>query len=830
MTSLGAGYVAPLTSSSFAGAAKKVDPIPKKELELEDALKLQRLLIEGFSDKEFQQKLKLIDERLKHKKGQLAVERSNLFLTVQNKVLPNFGFLDGQKGVVQMVEALQSKKLLTSTEFIENNFTCNKLLGIPTPGVPGENKESESSQSTVTVKHAIKQSETVKVTVTPTTTLAQIKEAVSHKLGRPDIMKKGRIVKKDEETGYFAGEKETAKIGQRKTILLIGVEDLKATRQVPNISKEQALEIVESIRNAYAGEAVQRGLLQSQWIVAEASDADKWNKDAVDRMFKIVLPSFGFDGSREGWRDFQNMVGQYCADEKFFEAYNGTLSFLEGDTANVEQLFQKSGGTLLQRPAGGIYLRQNLGPNVPSLATGEVFAVRTAHRTQERWAALPSLVLNDRRPSSIPTVIVDPSVRYQTVLGFGGSFTESSASLFTGMSAANQARLVDSCFDTAVGLGYYVARMHINSCDFSDGDWSCCDKEGDTNLYSFSVERYKRAIFPLMHKCQDAAGGSLMLVASPWSPPKWMKDNASMLSGGKLKYNMRDCWSRFYIRFAKEMQAEGLPLWALTVQNEPLAHTPWENCLYSAEEERDFVRDHLGPALKNSGPGGLDVKLFVHDHNREDMLARARCIYADPLAAQYVYGVAFHWYGDPRYETWVDKAGMLCYDNVLRVHELRPEKHLIMTEATQEGGPHVGEWQVGERYAENIIKDLNNWTEAWIDWNLWLDKKGGPNHVSNFCSAPILVDPAKDLVIFQPSYFYIGHFSRYIQPGAQRILCSSSRDALETTAFANPDGTMVCVVLNQTSQPIDFWLEVGVGRATSTTAIAHSITTYIFRC
>merc|ERR1712151_604190 len=202
-------------------------------------------------------------------------------------------------------------------------------------------------------------------------------------------------------------------------------------------------------------------------------------------------------------------------------------------------------------------------------------------------------------------------------------------------------------------------------------------------------------------------------------------------------------------------------IWGISVQNEPEASQRWESCIYSAEDERDFVRDFLGPALEASM---LDVRLLVWDHNRDGMFARAKAIYTDPEAAKYVWGVGFHWYGDPRFESWPDKAGQLCFENVQRVHELRPDKHLVMTEACQEGGPHVGDWQLGERYAENIIKDLNGWTEAWIDWNLLLDSKGGPNHAGNLCSAPIIADPKHDSLMFQSSYYYIGQFSRYIHP------------------------------------------------------------------
>eukprot|EP00415_Alexandrium_ostenfeldii_P001651 UN1651 len=208
------------------------------------------------------------------------------------------------------------------------------------------------------------------------------------------------------------------------------------------------------------------------------------------------------------------------------------------------------------------------------------------------------------------------------------------------------------------------------------------------------------------------------------------------------------------------------------------------------------------------------------------MFERAQTVYGDLAAASYVWGVGFHWYGDPRYETW-PALPQVCFENVGRVHELRPDKHLIMTEACQENGPHLGEWRIAERYGMNIIEDLNHWTEGWIDWNLILDDKGGPNHADNYCSAPIIVDTARDVVFFLPSYYYIAHFSRYIRAGAQRVLCAADRDVLRATAYVNPDGTLVVVVLNED----DLWVDLSIklaGEAVHAAAPAHSITTYIF--
>lgn len=494
-------------------------------------------------------------------------------------------------------------------------------------------------------------------------------------------------------------------------------------------------------------------------------------------------------------------------------------------------------GTLAYSLFGGVALLVEeaapLPPMEPSMPRF-VRVVRTAKSTGERFAALPPLQLQSGMPggpggkqqlvfASDPAVVLDETVQYQTFLGFGGSFTETSAELLLEMAAEKQEQILRAYFDEESGLGYTLGRLHMGSCDFSRGNWSCVEVPGDVELESFSIARYEQAILPMLRRARATAGRPLLLMASPWSPPYWMKDHGSMMKGGKLRPEYRTAWAKYYVKFAEAFKEAGMPLWALSVQNEPHAQTPWENCFYTHEEERDFVRDHLGPALNASG---LDLKLLIWDHNRDDMLLRAKAIFDDPEAEKYVWGVAYHWYGDNRYEMWPAREGQLLFDNLRRVHELRPDKHIVMSESCQENGPRIGDWRMGERYGEAIIRDLNNWLEAWIDWNLILDPAGGPNHVYNYVSAPVIADARRGRVLFLSSYYYIGHFSRYIRPGARRILAGSNRDALETVAFQNPDGSLVLVVMNQGDYDIGFYLQHGSEGAKSE-APARSISTFV---
>lgn len=396
--------------------------------------------------------------------------------------------------------------------------------------------------------------------------------------------------------------------------------------------------------------------------------------------------------------------------------------------------------------------------------------------------------------SGLPRVWVDSRRRFQTLEGFGGAFTEAAAVAWQQLGPAQRAAVLRDCFDPARGHGYMLCRVHMNSCDFSLGNYAHVETPGDTDLASFSIARDQQALIPFIQAAQQVAGRPLKLLVSPWSPPPWMKTNGQMNQGGRLLPQYANAWARCFVRFIQAYQDAGVPVWGVSVQNEPDATQRWDSCLYSAEEERDFVRDHLGPELAAAGLG--HVRIVIWDHNRDLMVERASVVLSDPEAARYVWGTGFHWYGEDH------------FDHVQLLHDAWPDKQLLFTEGCQEGGPHLGSWDLGERYARSMINDLNRWTVGWIDWNLLLDQSGGPNHVGNLCSAPILADTDNDRLLHQSSYFYLGHFSRFIQPGARRVLCAATREVLEATAFANPDGTVATVVMNRSETPAPFVLQI----------------------
>ena len=441
----------------------------------------------------------------------------------------------------------------------------------------------------------------------------------------------------------------------------------------------------------------------------------------------------------------------------------------------------------------------------------------TAKDTAHRLAAQAPLFVDAIGDSILPTVLIDRSVVFQEMEGFGGAFTEAAAVTWRKMSAANQQLILEAYFGRESGHGYSLCRTHINSCDFSLGNYACAEVPGDLELKHFSIERQRSALLPMMREAQALAGEKIKLLASPWSPPAWMKTNGQMNGGGKLKPECRQVWADHYVRFIQEYEKEGVSTWGLTVQNEPAAAQRWDSCVYSGEEERDFVRDYLGPTLHRAG---LErIKIIIWDHNRDLLVHRARTAYSDAEAAKYIWGTGFHWYADDKFE------------NLQFHHDAWPEKKLLFTEGCQEGGAHLGSWALGERYGRSMIHDFNRWTAGWIDWNLVLDETGGPNHVNNLCSAPILANPQTDTVIFQSSYYYIGHFARFVRPGARRILCATSQDNLQATAFVNRDGQMVVIAMNSTDEELTFTLDFVESDSSSTAMLpAHAIATYLVDC
>ncbi len=446
----------------------------------------------------------------------------------------------------------------------------------------------------------------------------------------------------------------------------------------------------------------------------------------------------------------------------------------------------------------------------------------TAESTTFRLTATDTLTFTPSEPTSEGKiyVFVDPRRTFQPFIGIGGALTDAAAETFAKLPAAPQDELLSAYYSTDRGIGYTLGRTNIHSCDFSSESYTYVD-EGDKDLKSFSIAHDLRYRIPLIKRAMAASGNKLRLFASPWSPPAFMKDNNDMLHGGHLRPEYARAWARYFAKFVESYRKEGVPVWGVTIQNEPMATQTWESCVFQASDERDFLKNHLGPVMAQEGLLGK-VNIIVWDHNRDLIIQRALAIFEDSAAAKYAWGIGFHWYED-----W--SGGQQMYGNVALVSRLYPDKHILFTEGTPAtfDSTGYGRWSLGEAYGRSMINDFNSGAEGWTDWNILLDEHGGPNHVGNFCFAPIHADTRTGTLIYTNSYYYIGHFSKFIRPRARRILASPSRSMLLTTGFVNQDGKVVVVVMNPTAKGGPYNLTVGAA-SVEIESRPHSIQTVVF--
>jgi len=421
---------------------------------------------------------------------------------------------------------------------------------------------------------------------------------------------------------------------------------------------------------------------------------------------------------------------------------------------------------------------------------------------------------------SQPCVFVDTTKKFQSFIGIGGALTDASAETFAKLPETAQQEFLTAYYDAQKGIGYTFGRTSINSCDFSSDTYTYI-ADNDTALNTFKVQHDMKYRIPFIKQVFDRVGGMFPIFVSPWSPPAWMKDNNNMLQGGHLLPQCRQVWANYFVKFIQTYEKLGIPIWGLTPQNEPLAKQTWESCIYTTAEECNFIKYFLGPTLQKAGMG--DKKLIIWDHNRDLIYERASGILNDSDAAKYVWGIGFHWY-----ETWA--GGGMMFNNLRYVYESFPDKQLVFTEGCAETfkKEKLDEWRLGEKYGYSMINDFNNGTVAWCDWNVLLDENGGPNHVGNFCFAPIHADTPSGKLIYTNSYYYIGHFSKFIRPGAKRIISSSNRDSLLTTAFLNTDGKIAVVVMNLTDAEVDYNLYLS-GKYVPASSLPHSISTLMIQ-
>jgi glucosylceramidase len=413
-------------------------------------------------------------------------------------------------------------------------------------------------------------------------------------------------------------------------------------------------------------------------------------------------------------------------------------------------------------------------------------------------------------------ISVLPEEKFQTITGFGGSFTEASAYLLNQLSLENRNKILEAYFGET-GARYSLTRTHMNSCDFSLGNYSYAPVAGDIDLQHFSIEEDMDDIIPMIKDAMAISKEGFKIISSPWTAPPWMKDNKDW-KGGKLLPEYYPTWALFFSKYIDAYRAEGIDIWAFTVENEPLGNdSNWESMHFTPQEQNDFVINHLGPRLRADGQ---EVKIFGFDQNRDDeMIKWVDEMYDNETARDFYDGTAVHWYAS----TYDYFPEVLQY-----AHQKAPDKYLINTEACVDA--EVPHWQNDAwywakeatdwgwdwapekykhrhpkyvpvfRYARDIIGCLNNWVDGWVDWNMVLDRQGGPNWAKNWCVAPVIVDPQADEVYFTPLYYTLAHFSRFIRPGALRIGFNNPDESLMVTAAQNPDGSIAVVIFNPEEQ------------------------------
>lgn len=423
------------------------------------------------------------------------------------------------------------------------------------------------------------------------------------------------------------------------------------------------------------------------------------------------------------------------------------------------------------------------------------------------------------------TIIVNSELEFQTITGFGGAFTESSASVLNLLSKENRDRVLSAYFSDS-GAQYSLTRTHMNSCDFSLGHYSYTPVPNDTSLQFFSISEDTADLIPMIKAAQAYSTEGFKIIASPWTASPWMKDNKDWY-GGKLLPAYYDTWARSFVKYAQSYAEIGIPIWAFTVENEPLGNDAhWESMHFSPIEMAEFVTYHLGPRLKQNN---IPIHVLVYDQNRgRELNEWAEALLKDTALSPYIYGTAVHWYTST--VDWFPAS-------LQNTHELAPNKSIIHTEGCIDAEvPHWNEdawywekeatdwgwdWAAEKdkkdhpkyvpcfRYARDIIGCMNNWVEGWVDWNMVLNTSGGPNLAQNWCIAPVIADTEKDEVYFTPLYYVLCHFSKYIRPNAVRIsITPPTIDGLHATAFRNVDGSKVVVVFNESDQPVPYNLNV----------------------
>lgn len=420
---------------------------------------------------------------------------------------------------------------------------------------------------------------------------------------------------------------------------------------------------------------------------------------------------------------------------------------------------------------------------------GEVFQMRIkAYQTgfldgKPNQQTLECKMQNDSGTQERDIVNLYPDVTHQTIRGFGGAITEAVGHTLLQMPASARGQILRDVFG-AEGLRYRMVRTSIDSCDFALEQYEASSSPDA----AFALTHDEAYIIPFIRAAQEVCAGRIEVMLTPWSPPAYMKDNGTRSLGGKLKPEYYSLWADYICRYILAYQGHGLFVNRLSVQNEPNANQLWDSCLFTGEEEKRFLRDFLYPSLLKNGLG--DVAVYIWDHNKERLYDRVREV-VDDSTNGHIAGAAFHWYSGDH------------FDALRLVREQHPSLELLFSEGCIEYKHYssADQLQSARMYAHDMIGNFNAGMNTFFDWNIALNSEGGPNHAHNFCESPIMCNLEKGTYEKRLSYYYIWHFSHFIAPGAVQIATTTFSSEVGAAAFQNPDGTLVAVLLHNSSNP-----------------------------
>lgn len=458
--------------------------------------------------------------------------------------------------------------------------------------------------------------------------------------------------------------------------------------------------------------------------------------------------------------------------------------------------------------------------------------------TSQTLSVLDESTISRQREQHV--VGLHPAFAYQKFEGYGCAMTESACYLLSQMDPGKRREAL-SCWFGPDGVNARFIRIHIDSCDYSLEEYQAVvDPIADPELKTFSIDRDRKWIIPVVKEAMGMAGNELSVLLSPWSPPAAWKtpplmsandaavyggmgmkidlDKPSRCFGGALKPEYYGSWAKYLVKYVQAYLEEGIPVTMLSVQNEASAATNWDSCVWTGEQEKTFLKDHLYPAMQEAGLTDK-VGLFIWDHNKERMVEHIEeMMEAD--TAGLITGFAYHWYSGDH------------FDALSMLHDKYPDKILMHSEScglhipgkawafepspemierlgedhprvkAMKRSPNEVDFKDAVDYAHDIIGDINHGMQRWIDWNLIVDRMGGPRHVHGGFAAPIVYEDG-GFYSRTPSYEYIKLIASTLRPGGVLIGCTVYSTDVEAAAVKNEDGSIGVVILNRTGDSID---------------------------